>query len=227
MRTNRVKSVRLVTTFWPAITVASLIVSCSNGLPQTEVDSSDTTPPELAIVLAIPENINASYTDTADENDTFEPLIDTSREFNVEPQNDSQQITLIFRASDEESGVSQIRAQLEVSFRCSATVLDRPMLREVTRIIFSDDFFERAEPGDETDVMRLVSAGFSYEDLWQRGQCTRWGGVLNVGRGRLSNIQVKYRGRAWNNSVPSGEPSEVVGQFAVADGDVNLQPQQN
>jgi hypothetical protein len=196
----------------------AIIVVLSTACSSIMVDPNDSTPPNFSVSLVGASSLSAHYTDN---DERIEANIDTERHFRVSPRRDAQPVQLLFTAWDANSGISQIRASLEVSFTCHASVLGGTVSKEA-RTTISDSFFDRAAPGESIPEARVVLVGFSYEDLWQRGNCTRWDAIVDVESGRLTNIQINYSGTAWNNSEPASPGVELNGRFSADDGRVDV-----
>lgn len=195
---------------------AVLLTSCD----PIEVQPDDRTPPSLTVTLVAASALDAVYTD--DGTPVGSPL-ETARAFHVSPARDNQPVQLLFAARDEESGISQIRGEIEVNFTCRARVAGGDVTKEAAARFSAYDF-DRTPPGAETIPLEPLLVEFDIEDLWRRGGCRNWDQIVDVDNGQVTGIRASYSGMAWNNAVPAGAvpPAEVGGTFSVSNMRVDL-----
>lgn len=210
------KPVRLLKNVAAAMAMALLTLAMACTIT---VDPGDTSPPTLSVVLNAANNLNAHYMDTGE---SLEGNIDPDRVFRVEPRTDAQNVQLIFIGSDGQSGISRLDGETRVDFTCHTGVLGGQLVSDEKSAWFSNSYFERTPPGEETSSSHIEVVQFSYEDLWQRGNCSTWGQIINVDSGRITDIRAEYSGIAFNNSVPASPGTRISGRFEVAGGPVDI-----
>lgn len=184
------------------------------------VNPDDSTPPQLTVSLVNGRALDAHYDGSSD---VVDGAVDTSRSFAVRPRNDRHKVQLMFSAKDAQSGISQLRASMDVSFTCGASVPGNPPnVSKEAHASFNDSYFGRTDGGMTASVQRIVLVEFSLEDLWRKSDCSTWGQYVDVNNGRISNIHVSYSGKAWNNSQPASPATGVSGEFSSSGGRVDL-----
>jgi hypothetical protein len=174
------------------------------------VSSIDRTAPELALMHFSPTPVR--FADTLEEV-TYDNPIRSGRPFIVEPRSAREDTNLIPIARDRESAIRLMNTTIEVTFACDARVLGGNVYREA-RASFAASELTPDEAGTETKDTESLTLTFNMNDLWKRGNCERWGQVIDVRNGSISGIRGVVRSSAMNNALP-GVTSSFEAPFTV------------
>lgn len=165
-----------------------------------EVDPVDGSAPELSVSLVDAQGLSAHYTDGSGE--PIEAVIDPDRPFTIAPRNDRAPVTFVFTARDGQSGVSQLVAQVAADYTCGAsgTLVQGERKRAGTTV--TDRAGSPAAGGEEVSDRVFTSVSFTVEELWRRGDCTRWGQIIEHGSGTITDVTLELSANAANNGSP-------------------------
>ena len=133
--------------FMPTVSVSALITLLAAAILTTScanivVNSDDSTPPHFVVEMPSARAFDAAYSDGAGE--AIERVIDVSRPFNVSVDQDRRGIVLLITAVDSQSGIRLLRVSMNVSFRCSTSVLGGPVSRTAAAF-FSEESLTPAD----------------------------------------------------------------------------------
>jgi hypothetical protein len=183
-------------------------------VPPTACDDSS---PNITLKVQ-PNNLDLHYTNLGANGFRIPDgdFINTSQSFKVSPPSHNSPVILLFTATDEESGINFLSAEINFNLTCIASFVTsgrRPGVRDATA-----NFSNRYDsPRDEVSRSQAVAVEFNYNQLWRRAGCDTWG-IIDVSRGQMRNIRVTYSAKSQNNAKPNIPQKIIDGEFSVNDG---------
>ena len=160
------------------------IVTCSLMACETiPNDSSDTTPPTLALHFV---GANAVYEDGS----PVAGPIDFLRRPTVQTGQGHISFALLAGATDEQSGIAEVSLGITITGTCEFNFLGN-LVTEPLRIPLGKRFSPELDDG-EAPVTSVTSVSVNPREIWQRSRCNDFSDRIGHVRGTLKSLVFSY-----------------------------------